>query len=460
MSRFTWSAVVVSLVLLHAPSARGQAEPTDDEAPSHLNRPTEPHDPSVSEDPARSMKPSGSLTKKKAKKKKKKRRRRGRKTEPVHLALRARLGAGAMAGRITRRLESPVLEAGLDTELDLRFGDFQLEIPIDAEQSWPVAVSLRESRARMGFDLTYRPMRELRPSVGARLSGVYRPGWPDQYQPLSDGSLVRTNRFSYVKREGRLGLATIPFRHHHARLKYSYAVRQYLRDPTFDPIGRPNHLTPADTTEHVLTPSWRLFFGSGNVNAEVGLYSRRYLFEFSRDRGTGQTHAGAGGPPPNPLQRFLGVVPELTLKWELSAVLTVRPKLRLTLNRDTYQGYYSYWEPYAGAAVRFQARRDLELELEVEAWVRRYTDAGYQTSAGHPPLDDGYVRRDRRLDLRLSAAQTLTDRLGLELEGKLRLRNTNFPDYVAAEFPAGAQYDIPWDYTNARVLLFVTYELN
>lgn len=395
----------------------------------------------------------GHKKKKKKKHKKHRRKKKRHKKKRKSLDASARAGSGYIHGRKTRNFDSEQIAAGLKLRYRPHFGDLSLKIPVSVEHLQPLAVPLRQSSGSAGLDLDYRVLKPLKLLAGGGVLGVWRPDWPDLYQPQPDGSLARTDRHSYWKRDAFVGVAARVFDGSHVRLKYRYFIKEYVQDPNFEPIEDPNHLTPSNNVEHSLTGSWRTYLGKHNLGASLEYYARYYPFTFARDRYTGATHAGAGGPPPNPLQRYRGWVPEVYGKWSLSSRLALRPGLAVTFNRDTFQGYYSYVEVAPKLRIEWRPYSGFRLAATWALSARRYGPDSYREGDNHPPLDYGSRRRDLQNQFNLTLTHKVRGPLSLVLESNLVRRVTNFPDYEPGVFPEGKNYYIPWDYWNFDTML-------
>lgn len=136
---------------------------------------------------------------------------------------------------------------------------------------------------------------------------------------------------------------------------------------------------------------------------------------------TGLTHAGAGGPPPNPLYEQASFEPELDAGLELAG-----------------------------------GRGELDVSSGYEIVNDRYE--GYYAAGGnHPPLEYGDRRVDRRFSTGLDVRDPLTAHWAIIGEADALIRRTNFPNYVPNVFPASRQYDIEWSYENYLVQAGVEY---
>ncbi len=368
-----------------------------------------------------------------------------------------RAAAGIVHGGGVRRFDALVVEAELRAEPSLAWKRLELALPLSLRHSEPMGVHLRETRAQAGLELDWRPTKKFRPFAEVRVVGVWRPDWPDLYQPDADGTLRSTSRHSYTKREAGFGFAAIPLRHHHARVKYGYTLVVYQQDPNFEAVARPTHLVPDDHDEHRIVVSWRYLTPAWKPKLAVELYQRNYFFEFARDAGNGRTHAAPGGLDPNPLYRTRGVRPELSLKVDLSKEVTLRPEYGLELLQDEFQGYYSFVEHQPGIGLDAELSPRWSLELDYGQRWRRYGENSYAAGTNHPPLTYGSRRVDRRELAKLSLGFELLPSWLATLDVRASVRRTNFPPYQPGVFPAGRTYDIDWNYENWRVMLGVEY---
>ena len=409
--------------------------------------------------PARSPttpRPADSAKHKKSKHKKSKHKKRRPKPQQA-LSLSTRLGAGYLHGRKTRHFDSAALLAGLELAAWRRLGPLKLKWPLTLEHLQPLSEPLVQSRGLTDLDATFRLMKTVKLIAGAGLTGVWRPNWPDQYQPLADGTLLRTDRHSYYKRHAGAGLRVRPFARNHIRLEYDYSIKEYKQDPNFDPVERPNHLTPPNQYEHSIEATWRVYLGKHNIGLRLRLYRRHYTFTFARDRYTGSTHAGPGGPPPNPLQEYVGKIPELFAKLALWPRLSLRASFRTAFREDTFQGYYSYAEPEGRLGFDWRVTSGFRARLGLALSWRKYGPGSYMEGPSHPPLDFGIRRQDYRAKVNLELRQRLSRHFHLVLDSGVLSRETNFPDYQPGVFPANASYDIRWDYTNVQSMLLIEY---
>jgi hypothetical protein len=297
----------------------------------------------------------------------------------------------------------------------------------------------------------YRFSRALRLGGEFGVGGVRRAGWPDLYQPTADG-FAPTDRHSYWERRAGAELTVHPARAHWIRAQYAYRLRDYVADPAFDAVARPNHLTPFDHDRHALDLDYH--YSRGAVRAGVGAeaFVKQSFFVFARDAHTGSTHAGPRGPPPNPLQELRGVSPRVDFQLELwKESVEMEVSYAHEFQDDAYRGYYSFSGPRPGLAVHVRPLPALELGAAAELSWRRYGEGSYRVGLGHPPLDSGDRRYDHRLELTFGARLGLTSALALTLDAGYRVRDTNFPDYEPAVFPTSQVYDIDWDYWDMRV---------
>ena len=384
------------------------------------------------------------------------------------LQLDARLGAGALSGDGFHRPAEGDL-AGMtvvdvDVEPALRAGDFALSLPssLRMRETWGAQLSRTDARSLLSLD--YRPLRALKLTVEGGAAASVRPGWLDPYQPvddLPDNGLVPTDRRSRTQVLASARVFAVPWSKTFARLRYDFARTSTTRDPAFDALERPNHLAPRDNDDHALEASWKTAFDVAKPAIGVGVERTEWFFVFARDRGTGATHAGPGGAPPNPLQvlHAAWIEPELELALP-GDVATVDAAWRVRAVDDVFQGYYSRVEN------RFRLGVDAvfgpaELQLATKARFSftsvDYGDDGYAAGKTHPPLDFGDHRLVRADDVSLSARFPAKAPLHAFVDVDASSQLTNFPDYTPGIFPVHAAYSLDWDYGNVAVLAGVEF---
>jgi hypothetical protein len=408
---------------------------------------------------ARRSSPSKAKKKKKKKRKKKKTRARSAKARsPYGAEVSTSAAFGYVEGQGVRKLSAPVLDVRARVEPFLRGDRFELRAPLSFGQRTPVGVSMQETRTfgKLTGEYTFLPILRADGAVGAGL--VLRPNWPDLYQPDAGGELTPTDRFSYFVRTFGIGTTVGRVRTLRARLEYEYSLEDYRDDPNFEPVERPNHIPPGDRDEHRGRLSIR--GGPRELKLDGGalVEQRRYFFQFARDAKTGKTHAGPGGPPPNPLMRTIKVEPSIELRWLPMGELAVKPAFAYSIVIDTFEGYYSYTAPEPSLDLEWRPTPRFRVESKVEFERRRYGPDSYAPGSGRPPLEYGDRRVDERLRAHLSTGLRIALSWELVLDVRGVRRRTNFPRYVPFEYPAGQAYDIDWNYDNSSVLLGVKYE--
>ncbi len=372
--------------------------------------------------------------------------------------LRANLSAGAFQGLQVRKDRGALIVAEVAAISTARYGDLLLRLPLRLSHRQTLGASLSETLGNGGLELTWKQSRRLKVSVEGGLSGFWRPGWPDLYQPLAGGGFAPTSRASHLDQRLGVELVGTPIRRHRLRLSYRYVLADYAADPTFEPIEEPMHLTPLDHTEHALELGWR-YVGKGfRLMAGVRGFARQDSFLFGRDAGTGQTHAGPGGLPPNPLQSFLGGEPSLGGKlWLFQRRLEVEAGYGFELVEDRFQGYYSYTGHHPELRVAYSPMERVSLQATAEVWLRRYGENSYVEGPGHPPLTFGDRRVDRRGVVGGELRFALRPELSVKLEGRWVVSKTNFPSYVPGSFPRSRAYDVDWNYKNWLALAGLEY---
>jgi hypothetical protein len=440
-----------------------QAEPAPEE-PEPAPAAAEPAPAAAEPAPAGAAEPApGEVTQPQKTKKKKKKKKKKKQQRPagwrVGVESSASARAGALDGLGTRRASGAMQRAEADVELEIERGAWGLGVPVDASHRETQGASLDETSGSAGLELRYRHGPELRLSVEAEVSGVWRPDWPDQYQPVGDGTYLPTDRYSHWDREVGATVAAIPLRHHHARIEYGYALVDYREDPNFDPVNAPNHLVPSDHELHSAGLSWRYFGDGWKTGVAADAFLKRYFFAFARDAGTGLTHANPGGLPPNPLQELRGLEPALTFEREwLDGDLELGLSYGYEIQQDTFQGYYSYTGHHPEIDLTWAIRPGHA--LRGKAWLRwrTYGPNSYAEGGSHPPLTYGDRRVDRRGAVSLGYRMRIAGGLHAVADGDVIVRRTNFPSYEPGVFPSTRLYDIDWSYTNWSILAGVEYE--
>jgi hypothetical protein len=359
---------------------------------------------------------------------------------------------GLQHGFGVRRFDSSLLELSAGWSPWRRVGPLRFELPLEYQQLNLPGGKLAEYRPSASFRVTLRHFRSVQPYAAAEVTAVLRPNWPDLYQPLPNGELLPTERFSYWQRRFEVGAQALLGRSSKARAALRYSLLDYRQDPAFLPVDEPNHLTPSDHQELALKLGLSTALGPVRPRLSLELWQRDYFFVFARDRLTGKTHAGPGGLPPNPLYSLRGAEPELGLTLRLPFGLA-RAAYGLQLVDDTFQGYYSSVTHHPSLGLRWFATKRLSAELAGELSLRRYGPDSYAASSAHPPLDFGDRRVDRLGSVQLEATWKLSSEWALVANAKLSSRSTNFPDYQPGVFPRSARYDVRWDNDNWRLSL-------
>ncbi|MBI5508238.1 MAG: hypothetical protein HY903_05745 [Deltaproteobacteria bacterium] len=381
---------------------------------------------------------------------------------PIRLGLQGRLQVtgGAFRGQGVRRADGALTELAVDGVPTARFSKLRLSLPFSARHRQTFGAALVESRATIDGELRFKPDRSLALTVGAGVGGVRRPDWPDLYQPQQDGGLAPTDRYSYWRRKVRGGIDANPASGLWLHADYLYALVVYRQDPTFDPFVAPNHLVPADHGEHAATLSatWRT--GGLKLGVSAAAFQRRYFFTFARDRGTGLTHANAGGLPGNPLQTLRGVEPGLSAEVALQSLgAVVRGGYGFEIVDDIFAGYYSFTGHHPWLALRLRPHARLEVGVGGSLHWRRYGPESYAEGPGHPALRGGERRFDHRASAFVGPRLQLSDACSLSATLRYAGRRTSFPPYEPGVFPAARQYDVRWSFDNWRATLTLAYVL-
>lgn len=362
----------------------------------------------------------------------------------------AELRGGALSGRSTLRTHGGLIDGQASVEPALEQGRWRLGLPVTIGHRETPGAELRETRGGVDADARWKRDARLRLDFELGLRLVSRPGWEDEYQPTATG-LGSTDRYSH--RDLRVGAAVtaLPLRHQHARLGLRVTDYDYADDPAYDAIDAPTHLVPGDRREVDVDASWRHFGDGWKLGGAVAFEDRHDDRNYARDAGTGVTHAGAGGPPPNPLYHQISFEPSIGAEVDLrDETIELGADLGYAIVSDRYQGYYSWSGLHPQLHARVHAGA-LDAKLTGEAQLATYGDGSYAAGANHPPLESGSVRKDTKLEGRLDLGYQLRRSVTVVAGADVTRRTTNFPDYVPGVFPAGAQYDVRWDYVNWEI---------
>ena len=375
------------------------------------------------------------------------------------LPAKARVGCGYTNGAGSLDVEGAELDLSLRVrpELRLRTTAARIALELGYRHAETFGYSLREGRFDAGLSASARLGAGFRGGARGDLAYVWRPAWPDLYQPIlgergePTGLLGETDRYSHFDLGGEGWVGWRASKAFEIDLYGGYRDRRYRIDPAFDAVLAPTHVVPFT--------SYRIAGGAradGRIDlfrwlVDLGLESIHYRYQYARDRETGLTHAGPGGPIANPLQRFFRVsIREKNRFWIRALRTHAGIGLYYGHNEDIFEGYYSYDDFGGEVSIRVRPIGALAIEAEYEPIARRYGNSskpnGERTAAFHRALlrvEYGFWRR----------------RLTPFLEASLRVSSTNFPDYVPFENPPGQLYDIDFDYLNVRALAGLELEL-
>jgi hypothetical protein len=356
-----------------------------------------------------------------------------------------------------RSTEGPYLRLDLRFDPGLRWqrGRLLIHLPTRFAHRETFGETLRQTDAASGVETLWRPAAGWRLGVDGGVHRRWRPDWPDLYQPTFDET-GRPDGLAPTDRGGWLEWTT------GARAEADSSVGRFsldgrfrrrlgVVDPAYDPVLTPTHLPPADRDVVTTAFGLRGTFLDGRLRHRHALSGERAVFPTlpARDAGTGKTHAGPGGDPPNP---------DFVL-WHAGATTAWRARLgflgskvegRLGYRRslDAFDGYYTADTFSAGAGLSLRPGLGLRLSVDYDGRWRRYGPDAYAAGPDHPPLDGGAARR---LGTRHAVAAEVSRPFSRRrLIPFLSVRwvdvETNFPDYVPFENPVGSAYDIDWDY--------------
>tara|TARA_R110002073_G_scaffold140253_12_gene290985 strand:+ start:53091 stop:54431 length:1341 start_codon:yes stop_codon:yes gene_type:complete len=386
---------------------------------------------------------------KKKKKRKKRKKRTAIKRWVIETDASVDTKAGYFSGDATLQTPGAFEEIGASVRPQVEHKQWRLQVPVQASDRRTISASLNETQGSAGARLRYKKSRALNVTLRGDLSGRWREGWPDQYQPLPDGGLSPTDRNSRWQRSAGLDVASVLLKKHHLKGAYQYELVDYREDPTFNPIDAPTHVVPGDRGEHTLELSWMHWGKATKLGGGLDVRHRESFFAYSRDAKDGQTHAASGGLPPNPLQVMVEVEPYLAWeygrlkdRWQLDVYYGVE------IVSDRFEGYYSSVAQHPKVDLTIKTSQSGKAKAGAEVYWRRYGANSYAEGARHPPLSFGDRRVERRFLADVSYQHELGRSWSLVAEGSVSVKRTNFPDYVPMVFPSGREYDIRWNYTN------------
>jgi len=366
---------------------------------------------------------------------------------------RMRAGAGAVSGDTINPGAGAISIVDGTLDAAVRRRSLQLSLPLDYSHRQTFGTSLTDMRGRGGVRVAYRFAREVQAAAELGLGATWKPDWLDPFQPMEDGSLGTTDRYSHwdrraaaeiVLRPSRSGPEAGPLgsmtrgRGHQIRVAYDYTLSVYRHDPMFDAIYDPLHLAPWDRDVHRVDAEWRMREGVLRLRAGAQAARWQYFFMFAGDAKTGVTHAGTGGEPPNPLLELRVLKPRVAADYELTDELRVGARYELELMQDTFAGYLSYVGHHPEVVARWLLPRDVQIDASVEAYLRRYgpNSYAYEMDPDPPPLAWGDRRAERLGYITLDGRMQLAEHWSAIAEGKLAVRSTNYA------------YSIDWNYRN------------
>jgi hypothetical protein len=360
----------------------------------------------------------------------------------TELEARVRAGAGAIRGGDTINPGAGAISiVGGELTAALRRARLELAVPLEYSHRQTFATSLTEVRGRGGGRVSYRFSRQLQATAELGLGAVWKPDWVDPFQPLADGGLATTNRYSHWDRRASAEVVVRPKRRHRVRVAYDYVLSVYDHDPMFDAIYDPIHLAPWDRDMHRVDAEWRLREHDGAWKLRLGAQASRwqYFFLFAGDANTGITHAGPGGEPPNPLLELRALEPRIDVELQVGDWWLVRARYELELMQDPHAGYLSYVGHHPEVTVTWEDPRIGEVKARAELFIRRYGDNSYDYDSMdpmHPPLAWGDRRAERLGYFSLAGRKRLGVHWAGVAEAKLAVRRTNYA------------YSIDWNYVN------------
>ncbi|HET9554734.1 MAG TPA: hypothetical protein VFP50_17335 [Anaeromyxobacteraceae bacterium] len=333
----------------------------------------------------------------------------------------------------------------------LHSGAFKLELPVRFGAQQTLGASLSEYSGSAGVAPEWKVRHGLRLGVEAGLTGAFRPDWPDLYQRDVSGHFTPTDRYSYLAWRAGATLWAQPVARQHLKIRYHYVSYDFRRDPSFDPSVDAEHLTPRDNGQHHLDVSYRFLREGGAVGLRVEGMHRQDSVYLARHALTGSTSFGT-----TPTQRLDQVEPSVEAEWkDLGGAVDLSLRYGWQVQRDPFEGYYSYTGHHPRAAIDWRATGALSVRLEGEAWLRTY---GPNSKAN---TEDGKRLEYQKVGAAASLRYALGGGLSLEAEGSVLRETTNYPnlfhDLVTGPNQFGQYTVIDFDYTNWKALAGVEW---
>ena len=345
-------------------------------------------------------------------------------------------------------------------------GRYWIRVPLAADGR--VGSALDELGVRGGVELEGRLSRRVTLGLSGRLARRWRPGWPDAYQPVQDaageptGALDGTGRYGYRTASGALRFTWRALPDLALWLGGSWTRTLSDRDPRFDPVLAPDHLTPFDhqRIDGALGASGRA--GAYRHRTELGAGGVWYDVALARDEGTGFTHGAPGGAPPNPTLEALRLsVQHRSSVWLSGLATRLAVSAGYAFEDDLYQGYLTCDEVTGGLDARIRPWRRAVIHVGYDLAWRRYRATGYRQGPDHPPLDDGASRRTRLTHVLAADVEVQTVGRWPRPFASVRAEwsDTTYPDYLPWVFPRTSPYAIDFDWTRIVALGGIRLEL-
>lgn len=377
----------------------------------------------------------------------------GRSTGALRLRGSVAASFGTTSGVGPREVSAPALAVEGRVKPSIRLGRFRIALPLAFEHFERIGEPLDTTSANVTLLAGARLTGWLRFRADASVGGVRRVGWPDLFQPRGS-TLVESDRFSHFDRSvGARAVFSVSAADRVA-VRFFGSLEDGTDDPAFQPVFWPDHIAPSDHQRTEVDLSWKRTLGKkGRLRLGVALSQREDFFRFAQDAGTGHTHAGPGGAPPNPLRRVRGGSPWLDGRLRISRRIGLEAGYALRFVDDPFEGYQTTMTHAPWFEVRYRSRHRVALRARAQLESRHYGEGSYSEGPGHPPLDEGKRRYARRVTAALAAEAPLAKRLFLTASVAMLARRTNFPDYVSGVHPANRRYDIDWDYDSYKVLM-------
>lgn len=301
-------------------------------------------------------------------------------------------------------------------------------------------------------------------SFGARVSyyWVYRPSWPDLYQPNplgpglptdpNFGAYLPTDRNSFHKLIAALEFEYSGISKFTLKGDGGYKRNIQYIDPNFN-ANIPFHLTPT-TYGGIVFDLEGIYEASPTTDLQLSndFEWRSYDIALARDAVTGLTHATT---TPNQLYSQINNETKLaaTFKSKKSHI-EFTPFFGFIVNVDPFQGYYSYLGIEPGLQLEGKIHR-FSYALKVSFEMQNYGANGFDPAK----TQDKKALYKYYLKGGLELKYKIHKHVELFLDGEVYNKWTNYPSYTPGQPPvAGKNYSINFSFANYLISSGVTFK--